>query len=120
MKIIAFLLSKKVHLNEITKELDIVGIFNTMNSKGFPARHPEFTVTLIVEDVKDKEHEFEVTIKKGGKLIAKTSKKVETGRRHYYIARFNNIVFPEPGVYEVKGGIDEKKISTSLYLNLSE
>ena len=116
MKIISLLLADKAGFDENNK-LNIEGIFNGISTTSFPSKHKEFFIVVITEGKFPQKRHHAVYLKKGGKEIAKVDQEIESGKRHHFIARFSDIVFPESGEYIVEAYVDKEKLETSLYLD---
>ncbi len=119
MKIISLLTSDRAEVETKTNKLTVWGVFNSVGAPAFPTKLKEFFVTVITEGKGEEKHRYRVNIKKDGKDVVGIDKTVSVGPRHYFIARFYDIVFLEPGTYTVEARVDNEKMTTNLYLRLS-
>ncbi len=119
MKILAFLISDKAIIDS-NKKLTIEGIFNTITADKFPAKHPELTITVITERESEKELGYRIYLEKDGQEITSIKDTVLAGQRHYLIGKFSDIIFKGSGTYTVGAEIDGEKITSNLYLKLTE
>ena len=119
MKIISLLTSDRAEVETKTNKLNVWGVFNSVGAPIFPTKLKEFFVTVVTEGREGEKHHYRINIKKDGKEVVGTDKVVLTGPRHYFIARFYDIVFVEPGAYTVEAMVDNEKMTTNLYLKVS-
>ena len=118
MQILGLLISDKAEIDQGTSKLDILGVFNTINSYNFPAKHAEFIVTVITEgDPCDRN--YSVDIELAGKKIVGLKENISSGERNYLFARFANVIFPMAGKYTVRVEVNGIKAETNLYLKLA-
>lgn len=117
MRILSLLVSDKVSIDDDTKKVTIEGVFDSISAFNFPAKHKQLTVSVITYGTPGK-HRYKVSIIKDDKEILTVNEEISTGVRHYFIARFSDVVFPEPGIYTVKAFVDKEKLATDINLNL--
>lgn len=117
MKILSFLVSDQIKIDHNTKKATIEGIFDAIYAPNFPAKHKQLIVSVITHGMPGK-HRYKVSIMKDDKEISTIDETILTGERHYFIARFFDIIFPEPGIYIVKVFVDKEELSTEIKLNL--
>lgn len=102
-------------LADISKNLNLINVFDTISTNGFPASHPKFSVATSFETTSGS-HKETLIIKKGIIEIIKTENSF-VGDKHRWINNLFNIKFPEEGRYEVNLYIDNTLIG-STYLDL--
>jgi len=86
---------------------NIIGIFENINTPGFPARHPKMAFALVLEGdpMNEFEYSMEVLNPKGEKIFE--SPKNNKGNfgpngRHHLVVRILGIEFKEEGVHTAK------------------
>lgn len=123
MKILALLISDESSMNEETGKLSIIGIFDGISTKGFPAVHPGLMVTVIIEGTAaegGKRHPLSIRVEKNGEEIQSFDGDIEMGARHHQIVKFENILFKSEGTYTITATINDDSLSTNLLLKLLE
>lgn len=115
MKIVSLLVADKAEEGKRNK-INIEGIFNKISAEKFPAKHKKFFVVLTTEHDTPEKVDYAVSIEKEGKIISQFQKEEEVKKRYHFIVAFNNVVFPEEGEYLVKAKVNEKILTTKLYL----
>ena len=100
---------------EHSKNINIIGIFENINASNFPFAHPHFTVVAGVKGERGshrkrfriyKENEREPLIE-----TEETTFEMGESGRHSLANSFINMVFPEPGKYEIEIVINDKALS---------
>lgn len=105
-------------LTDETKNLNLIGIFDTINSSGFPAVHPIFFIVASLSFENDDNHMVSIVIEKDGHKILEGKKMNVKGKNPRIIQRIVNLKFEKDGVYNIQVLEDEKNIgSTILILN---
>lgn len=101
---------EKAFTTEISRNLNIIGIFDTIYAPGFPAQHPEFNIVskLKVED--SKEYEAKVSIRKGSLNLAELTLPFIGAESNNLIFKFVNLNFPEAGEYTVVLNVNDKEL----------
>lgn len=91
-------------LTEGNKNLNLIGIFDTIFSKGFPTTHPRFSVVVNLS-AETSSHKTILVIKKSDQKLFELNTTFE-GNRHQIIQSFVNFPFPEEGVYLIEINLD--------------
>lgn len=96
-------------------KLNVIGIFNQINTLSFPALHPRLMiVTSVTGEVKKYTESIEIVSSKGD-VIARAGNPIEIfkgGGAANFIADFVGIIFPEEGTYRIRIKIDEKEVDS--------
>jgi hypothetical protein len=95
-------------------KLNIIGIFNQINTINLPALHPRLMiVTSLAGEVKKYSESIEIISPKG-QIIAKAGNPIEIFKDNgsaNFVADFVGIVFPEEGEYKIVVKTDENIIN---------
>jgi len=104
-------------LSEGNRNLNLIGIFDTINTMGFPAMQPRFAIVANLTADTNTKHKTTLLIKKGDKNLFELNVNFE-GVKHQIIQNFLNFPFPEQGSYEVIISLDDITLgSTTITLN---
>lgn len=104
-------------LAEATRNLNLIGIFDTINASKFPALQPRLAIAVRVTADNEGKHQISILIKKGDKKILENNFEFE-GIRHQIINNFQNFNFPEKGDYVVEVNLDGIVIGfDTIFLN---
>ncbi len=120
MKISSLIVADRVFIDEKTKKFNIEGIFDIINAHNFPAKHKEFFVAVFTEGNAEEKRRYRVDLKKEEKLISGFDETITAGKKHNFIIRFFDIIFPEPGEYKIEVDVNGEKATSSLYLKLTK
>ncbi|MDD5639389.1 MAG: hypothetical protein PHR47_01100 [Candidatus Pacebacteria bacterium] len=102
-------------LSEGTRNLNIIGIFDTINTKGFPAAQPRFAVVANITASNEDGHKTTLSIEKNGKKIVELNSNFK-GKKQQLIQNFLNFPFPEEGNYDVVIRLDEDLIGSTIII----
>jgi len=105
-------------------KLNVIQIFEKINSKSFPALHPDFAISLnfnggkgfhkvLVEIISDEDNNKIAEIKKDVEITK------EKGMANF-IAKVIGLIFPEEGKYKIKVSIDNDFVNDSNYITLTK
>ncbi|MEK7082539.1 MAG: hypothetical protein AAB972_00065 [Patescibacteria group bacterium] len=97
------------------KKLNIIGIFDHINAKGFPAMHSRFSIALSVTGIiHDKKIIIEIMSPDGIPIISLTLKNVKLGNepKTNLVLNFIGVKFPQSGNYKIIFKVDDKIISS--------
>ena len=119
MKITSLLVSNNVNFDNDAKKITIDGVFDSIRASKFPAQHPQLTASVVTNG-EEGTHDYKIYILKNGKEISSIKQEVLTGKRHFYIGRFYDTIFPEPGLYTLKAIVDQEELSIDFDLVLSK
>lgn len=118
MKLVYALLCDHAFLS-IDKKVNIIGIFETINSAVFPVTHSKFTLVGSIEPSKDRfKIAVDIVSKSGKSSILRDPQErevvlpAERKGNFNFIIEIINTVFPESGEYLVEVKIDGKVISS--------
>lgn len=110
-------------------KLNILGIFDHIAAREFPARHERMVLVLRFEAGIDEagRHEVAIAVKDpSGGEVARMDGEIQLGPgrpdgriRVPQIVHLDGFVFPSPGVYSIDVSVDEATLST-LALRVSE
>lgn len=108
----------KAELDENGK-LNISGVFDSINSKGFPAVHSELVIiaNFNLEKGSHKEY-FIIEDNLGNELISNRSDQLEVDvakDRHQFIHRIQKLLLPSEGKYIVKIFIDGNEVGDNYF-----
>lgn len=101
----------------------LIGLFEAINAKKFPATHPSlFVANRWCKGEGTFTQKIRIVNPKNNALIFQTDEQVfelaDIDRHHTLISRFNNLVFPNPGKYWVELLLDnELVINYPIILN---
>ncbi|MDD5437097.1 MAG: hypothetical protein PHX20_06090 [Candidatus Omnitrophica bacterium] len=101
----------------------LIGLFEAINAKKFPAMHPAlFVVNRWCKGEGPFTQKIRIVNLKDGSIIFQTDEQAfelaDIDRHHTLVSRFNNIAFPNPGKYWVEVLLDnELVINYPLILN---
>jgi hypothetical protein len=103
-------------ITEGTKSLNLIGIFDGINSPGFPAIHPKFSIVANVDTEVNENHKTTLKIRKDSKVIFSLDINF-VGIKQQIVQNFINFPFPEEGVYVAEVVVDSITIgSTNITL----
>jgi cold shock CspA family protein len=107
------LLCENAFVTEGTKNLNLIGIFDTIQAEGFPALRDNLVVVYSIEADKEGEHEIELRMKyKDNQLF---SMKHQFNKKSIQnIANILSFIFQEPGEYKVEVFIDNEPIGEKI------
>ena len=100
------------------KKISVIGIFNKLLTRGWPAIHPKFSVVTNVSAPPKEYTEVVEIISPEDKTIAKVGNKIvinKEGQSNNFVANFVNTIFPIEGKYKIKVSIDDKIISENSH-----
>lgn len=100
-------------VTEGTKSLNLIGMFDGINSPGFPAVHPKFSIVANVDADTVGKHTTTLLIKKDNKEISKFIMPFD-GIRHQIIQNLINYPFPEEGTYRIDLFIDGVEVGGTI------
>lgn len=104
-------------LSEGNRNLNLIGIFDTINTMGFPATQPRFAIVANLTADTSTKHKTTLLIKRGDKKLFELNMSFD-GVKHQIIQNFLNFPFPEQGNYEVSISLDDTILgSTTITLN---
>jgi len=97
------------------QKLNIVGVFDNINTLGFPAVHPKMSVVVLIfieagtytETLRVKKGDLEV-------LSIDTSLVKDVSGNHRFIHNLFNVRFPEQGEYVFEVLIDREPIGSTI------
>ncbi len=88
-------------VTEGTKNLNIIGEFDSILSQSFPATHPKFSVAACFLNASKTNQRVEMMIKDKAQLLAKTGFDAAPGKNRW-ISVFANVIFPHEGRYDIE------------------
>ena len=101
-------------LTKDSNNLNIIGIFDSVNTQGFPAVHPRFVIVANITPEESGKHVVNVSIASGLKKIFEVNLPYDRPeKRIQIIQNFVNFSFPEEGVYNVQVSIDGQILGSS-------
>ena len=91
----------------------LIGLFEAINSKKFPATHPSmYIVNRWCKGEGNFTQQIRIVNTKDKSLVFQTDEQVfelsDIDRHHTLISRFNNLVFPNPGKYWLEVLLDKE------------
>ena len=104
-------------------KLNVIGIFNKVMAKNFPAAHPELFVVASIKDGQGIYNGKIVVEAPTEGIIADAKGQINIGMVGgigNIIANFRNIVFPSPGTYKIKIFIENEFLSEEYLLLTKE
>lgn len=89
----------------------LIGLFESINSRKFPATHPSlFVVNRWCKGQGDFRQKIRIVNSTDGSVVFQTDEQpfalADIDRHHTLVSRFNNLVFPSPGKYWVEVMLD--------------
>ena len=99
-------------------KISVIGVFNRLLTKGWPAIHPKFSVVTNISTSLEEYIEVVEIISPENKTIAKAKNKIiinKKGQSSNFVADFTNIVFPIEGKYKIRVSVNDKIISEDNY-----
>ena len=101
-------------LTKDSNNLNVIGIFDSINTLGFPATHPRFAIVVNITPDTSGSHAINLTIAKDLKNIFEAKMSYDRAeKRIQIIQNFVGLAFPEEGVYRVKVGLDGVELGSS-------
>ena len=109
MKTILKAVCDKAFITRDTNNLNLIGIFEDIYANKFPATHPEFYATFVIEgDLKEankaNSYHFDITSSSGEKILDTKSQphdfKLGMNGRGNVIISIRNTTFPKEGLYD--------------------
>ena len=97
------------------KKLNIIGIFDSIYAKGFPAIHSRFSIALnVTGKIYDKKIIIEIMSPEGILITSWPLKNVKLGNepKTNLVLNFIGVRFPKPGNYKIILKIDDEIISS--------
>lgn len=118
LKIDFLIICENAFITSGSNNLNVIGIFDVINTPGFPAVHPAFTVVAKIINDDSSEHEVSLKIFKEGLVLFQSPKIKFTDKQYQFINNMVNFQFPEEGKYTVSVQIDgEDKETRTINLN---
>ncbi|MHB0977833.1 MAG: DUF6941 family protein [Minisyncoccota bacterium] len=112
MKVRAFLVADAISITSEGGKLVIEGVFDSIFSKSFPARHKSLSTILIFDDEK-KEFEYKLFFKHKNKRIQISETKFTKEKEiHRVISRLKDLIIPEEGEYSFEAELDGKIVAS--------
>jgi len=101
-------------------KVNIVGIFNKINTDGFPAVSPKFSIITNITGPMGNYREKVNIVSPSGEKIMKVDKevKIEKGRTLNLFVDCFNILFPEDGEYKIEVFIDDEPLDVDDNIKL--
>jgi len=103
-----------------TNNLNLIGIFTTMNAEQFPMTYRRFALVVNFDTDSLGMHTLQTKIVDGeGKELLKSELQINiTSSPFQVIANFENFTFPVPGAYHIQVFIDDRELgSRALMVN---
>jgi hypothetical protein len=103
-------------LSKESGNLNLIGIFDGINSKNFPALHPLFFLVANIVLEENKEHDVSITVKntEDSSNIFETPVFKVFGDKAQIIYKFINYNFKSAGNYEFYINIDQKQLEPTI------
>lgn len=97
-------------MTEGTRALNVIGIFDRLQSNQFPVLFPKFSTVCHI-DALEGAHQIELKVRIDQQVLAEVKSQFN-GTNHQWIAHFAGFTFPTPGTYLFELFIDGELATT--------
>ena len=101
-------------ISDVSKNLNVIGIFENISARNFPATHPKFSVVSAIQgDAGDYNQTLTIANKQTGQEVSRVSGPsniTSPNGKALFIGTFIMVTFPSAGQYLVNILINDNKI----------